>query len=643
MDPLFLRVTIRLRTPRSDLNSPENYLKSKGFKLRQAPGEWQTQCPFCGDTNKHGHLYVNRDHGAWICHRCQEHGGFAELQERLGDKPEPIFRDLASRWEVWQWLSDFAMGELLDSTEALSYLKDQRGLTVESIAKNQLGYLSNDWMETALEKWTLEELKGAGLVGEKNYPVFWNSILIPYLERNNIVALRGKNLDTGNIIQTKDTSTRLYGANNIRGHTEVYLCEGELDAIYLSQLGYPACGSPGAGVFQESWVTWFTEARRVFIAFDADEPGIKGANRTAGMIGKKSRIIELPVPDKEKSTDITEYFLRDFHTKEEFDEIVDRVRGERIYSVVASLEERDKMLADDGVKTGFDDLDRVLLPGLLPGQVVTILAKTGAGKTAFISQLLHNMSSWSSFDNSHSGSGIPVLCLSLEQTKSEMAERLERIGRLHYPQVTKEEFGGWYSSVRICDENKVPPEDVPVLVDEFIEEIGVPPKVLMVDYLGYWSRAFPKKSKYEQVSEAIMELKRIAKQLELVVIAPHQVSRMGRRGERLELDFARDSGVVEETSDFVFSLYKPGERFEEEEDESIDWRKRADTRLEVLKSRHGGVGATVLMHWAPFSLALTERGSWLENKVQDEWNAEAIGLLYDDVLRNHQRGFVLTP
>lgn len=621
--------------------TPEAYLKSKGYKLRQAPGELQTQCPFCGDTNKHGHLYVNRDHGAWICHKCQESGSFFSLQEKLGDHPEPVHRDLHTRWEVWNWVVDFCMAELLDSPPSMEYLRDGRGLSLETIAKFRLGYVPADFMDHALAKWTLEELRNAGLVGDKNYPLFFDAILIPYFERDRVTALRAKSYVDGRILQTKDTSLRLFGVNHIRGHPEPFVCEGELDAIYLNQVGLPACASPGAGVFQEEWVSLFDTAKRVFVVFDADEAGYKGAHRTATMIGRKARIVELPVPQGQKSTDVTEFFLRDQKTKQEFMHLVDLVRGERIYTVGAALDERDRLLQEHGTQTGFSDLDRVLRPGLLPGQVVTILAKTGAGKTAFIAQLLHNLSSWSSFDGSKNGLGVPVLTLSLEQTRSEMAERLERIGNLHYPGVTKDVFGSWYSSSRICDENKIPPQDVPVLVEEFIDEVGVPPKVLMVDYLGYWSRAFPKKSKYEQVSEAVMELKRIAKEFELVVVAPHQVSRAGRTGERLEMDFARDSGVVEETSDFVLSLYKPGAKYEEEEEMDADWRKRADTRLEVLKSRHGGVGTTVLMHWAPYSLALTERGSWLEGRIENEWVAEAMGLLYEDVAKAHLRGFVL--
>jgi hypothetical protein len=413
-----------------------------------------------------------------------------------------------------------------------------------------------------------------------------------------------------------------------------------MDAIYLNQLGYPAAASPGAGSYQEDWNTWFESARRVFVCFDADQAGRKGSYRTAQIIGSRARQVEYPIPDKATSTDTTEFFIRDLHTTDEFNTLVGSVRGERIFSIESSLSERDRLLKAEGVKLGLEELDRCLLPGLLPGQLMTILAKTGAGKTALLSQLLHNLSSWTNFDETEAGLAVPTLVLSLEQTKSELADRMERIGRLNMPQLDRPTLGSWYSKVRICDENRVPPEDVPVLIDEFIAEIGEPPKVMMVDYLGYWSRSFPGKSKYEQTSEAVMELKRIAKEYEMSIIAPHQVSRAGRRGERLDMDFARDSGVVEETSDFMLGLFKPGERFlddEGEEDYSeIEWRKRADTRLEILKSRHGSVGRTMMFYWAPFSLSLIERGSHLERKVEQEWVMADMNMVYEDVLKVHR-------
>ncbi len=614
---------------------PAAYLEKKGFKVSPAPGQWQLPCPFCDDTNKKGHLYVNREHGAWICHRCQESGSFRDLQTKLGDEPEPFAREIAHRWDVWGYMVDVCVLELLDAPDAMTYLQGpKRGLSSETIARNRLGWVPSNIMDLMLERWKLSDLKGAGLINDKNYPLFWDRILIPYFDNDHVVALRAKNIG-GNVLQTKDTSVRLFGSNNVRGHSEVYLCEGEFDAMYLQQQGYPSCASPGAGLYQEAWNSWFESARRVFVTFDADEAGRKGRHRTVQLIGNRARAVDLPVPDGVKSTDITEYFVRDLHTKDEFDALITTVRGERIFSIESSLMERDLLLRTRGLKLGIPELDRTILPGMLPGQLMTILAKTGAGKTALLTQILHNLSSWSSFDGSEGGPGTPVLMLSLEQTKSEVAERLERVANLNYPNVQRNNLAEWYSKMRVNDENKVPPEDVPLLVEEFVDEIGEPPQLIMVDYLGYWARAFPGKSKYEQVSEAIMELKRIAKELQIPIIAPHQVSRVGKKGERLEMDFARDSGVVEETSDFMLSLFKPGEKHEEDDD--MDWRKRADVRIEVLKSRHGGVGKTMMFHWAPYSLSMVNRGDKkLMGKVEAEWHMNDLNMLYEDVLLVHR-------
>ena len=101
------------------------------------------------------------------------------------------------------------------------------------------------------------------------------------------------------------------------------------------------------------------------------------------------------------------------------------------------------------------------------------------------------------------------------------------------------------------------------------------------------------------------------------------------------MDFARDSGVVEETSDFVFSLYRP-HREDPDEFEPVPWRKRAEVRLEILKSRHGNVGKTVRMEWAPYSLALTASGDGMDLALEKEWAMYDQQLTYSDVLAVHQ-------
>lgn len=620
--------------------TPETYLRRKGFSLRKAPGEHQTQCPFCGDKNKAGHLYVNREHGAFYCHRCGESGSFFKLQEKLGDRPEPMSKALSQKWDVWDAAVDICQDALLQNKDMLDYLKNIRRLKPKTIGKYRLGFAPDDLIERLKDKvdgpgFQHSDLKHAGLFSEKGHPLFFNRLIIPYMQRDRVVTLRGKYIGS-NTLQAKDTSIMLYGADNVRGHAEVYVCEGELDAMYLDQLGYPACAIPGALSWQEHWNWWFDDVRRVFIVLDADKAGHEGALKIQHHLGRKARIIDLPVPDGEKSTDVSEYFIRDGYTTGDFDDLISEMRGQRLYSLEESLEERDILRTKQGLQTGWAQLDRAIHPGLLPGQIVTILAKTGAGKTALLTQLNHNLSSWQPLDKTTTGPSIPTLVLSLEQTKAEIGERLQRIGTLFNPWADRQELSQWYSKVLICDENRIPATDIPLLLEEFVEEVGIEPRLVVVDYLGYWSRAFKAKSKYEQVSEAIMELKQIAKANGVAIIAPHQVSRAGRAGQRLELDFARDSGVVEETSDFVFSMFRP--EISEDEMDDASWQQKSEVKIEVLKSRHGAVGRTFTFYWAPYSLALVERDTdpIVTRRIETEWKCQDMEMLYDDVKLIHQ-------
>ena len=568
-----------------------------------------------------------------MCQRCGESGSFYSLQSKLGDEPEPLHRDVAEKWRVWKAVVEICQDVLISNPEVLRYLRQERGLSAKTIGKYRLGWAPKDLIDRLLlQDFEVRDLKRAGLLNEDNYPLFWDRLMFPYYERTIVTTLRGKKLG-GNTVQAKDTSVHLFGVDNIRGHEEVFICEGETDTMFLDQLGYAACGIPGALSFQDHWSHWFEEARRVFICLDADDPGRQGAYKIQAVLGQRAKLVELPVPSGQESTDISEFFRRDGNTKEEFQTLVDAVRGQRVFTFRDGLRERDELHAKLGIKLAWTQLDYAIAPGLLPGQVVAILAKTGQGKTAWVTQIIQNVSSWEPYDKTKEGPGIATLVLSLEQTRAEIAERLQRIAHLYNPWASEDEIQAWYRKMRICDENKIPASDVRMLIEEFIDDVGEAPRLLVVDYLGYWARGFRSKSKYEQVSEAIMELKRIAKDTGTVVVTPHQVSREGRVGKRLEMDFARDSGVVEETADFVFSLYRPHQDADEEE---VSWRKRADVRLEILKSRHGNVGKIIPMLWAPYSLALTDAGDSLERMVAKEWEMFDRQLSYEDALQVHQ-------
>lgn len=627
--------------------TPESYLQSKGLSPKKAPGEWVVRCPICGDSKnqRHAHLYVNQEHGAWKCHRCGESGSFADLQRAFGDEPEPVQKEAAARWLVFANALRVCQDALLDYPHILKYLREERHLTADTIGKYRLGFMDEEFTRNMKAKgYGLGDLREAGLVAENsNRPMFQGRIVIPYMNRDNVVTLRGKQIG-GNMLQAKGVSLGLYGVDNVRAHEgDVYICEGEFDTMYLDQLGYPVVGVPGAGTFQEEWATWFDSVRRVFIVLDADEQGLAGAEKIQAVLGGKSQIVELPVPEQEDSTDIQEYFLRDGYSLDDFEQLIESYRGTRLFTVEDALLERDKLKDAEGLNLGWKDFDHWIHPGMLPGQVMVVLAKTGVGKTAWVTQVLHNLSEyWIYMDGDHQAQSesVPILMLSLEQTKAELVERMWRISRLWDPWMTDDHFKMAYRNLRINDENRIPPEDIRILVNEFLDDVQTMPKLMVLDYLGYWARSFKGKSRYEQVSESIMELKALAKEFGVSVIVPHQVSRSGRKGERLELDFARDSGVVEETADFALSLWAPHSK-EDRSDSDLSILDRADVRLEILKSRHGGLGREVRMLWAPASLALPAAGDrGFKDLVIKEYEWLDQGMLYQQIHRGHRQGHI---
>jgi DNA primase len=114
------------------------------------------------------------------------------------------------------------------------------------------------------------------------------------------------------------------------GHAELYgwervlakpaaimICEGELDRLVLESRGFAAVTSTGgAGTFRAEWAEAFCEITYVYICFDNDEAGRKGARRIAQLI-PHARIVQLP-DDVGDGGDVTDFFVRLGRSREEF-------------------------------------------------------------------------------------------------------------------------------------------------------------------------------------------------------------------------------------------------------------------------------------------------------------------------------------
>lgn len=87
----------------------------------------------------------------------------------------------------------------------------------------------------------------------------------------------------------------LYGWDTLRSNPErLVICEGEFDRLVLMTKGFPAVtGTAGALTFLEEWADAIRPIPEVYVCFDRDDAGRRGALKVAGLL-PHARIVELP-------------------------------------------------------------------------------------------------------------------------------------------------------------------------------------------------------------------------------------------------------------------------------------------------------------------------------------------------------------
>lgn len=276
----------------------------------------------------------------------------------------------------------------------------------------------------------------------------------------------------------------------------------------------------------------------------------------------------------------------------------------RYEEVLADYIRERSMPSWEPIRLGFGSIDADLR-GISSGQVCGIAARTAVGKTWVLGSVQQNFTA-------RRDAG--CLVLSLEQPGVEWIERQLAI----HLDVAPEQIEEWAASKQLethvgdfLDTMKnIRLEDAPVFLTELRgvcerarAQLEVPLRLVLIDYLGLLGDKG--RDAYERASSLGRGLKLFAKEQQVAVVVAMQLSRAGGDGsEPVTLDMLRDSGVIEESVDFLLGCWRPGRSKTISSEERHELRDVM--RVAVLKNRKGHDGLIVDLRFRPDSRRVVE-------------------------------------
>lgn len=247
-----------------------------------------------------------------------------------------------------------------------------------------------------------------------------------------------------------------------------------------------------------------------------------------------------------------------------------------------------------GIATGFYDFDK-LTTGLHADQLIILAARPAMGKTAFALNIAQNVAT---------KSNKAVAVFSLEMGAESLVERMlasEGTIKSHHIRTGQLTAEDWQRLIYAQGELA----EAPIFIDDTagvkITDIRARARrlsqetdglgLIVIDYLQL-IQGSRSDNRQQEVSEISRQLKIIAKELKVPIIALSQLSRSveQRQDKRPIMSDLRESGSIEQDADIVAFLY----RDDYYTDKSDDQPESNLTELIIKKNRHGSLGTVNL-------------------------------------------------
>ena len=568
-------------------------------KLERQGKELVGICPLPGHSEKTPSFKVNDKDGVllWKCFGCGQGGSIIDLISKMdgvsaSKAAEAIEKIVEGSWESQKKiveasfkpvataealtipLSKYAQLEhaLGKNPQAVSWLKDVRGITYDTARKLHLGFRQS--VDFA----------------PKNPNANGGWIAFPCIQNGEVVSIKYRSIKTKDFLRQPKMRTALFNAETIDPLEPVYVVEGECDACVLEQIGLHAVSLPNAtDRLSPEMKDQLMQADKIILAGDGDEAGFKAMKSLWASL-KGSYLLKWPTGCKDANAFVlSQRSLTNGDLKAALDKFTATAESQPmdgVYSLTESMlasERTDMANHPERLRFPWKPVDSMV--NLMPGGMMGFFAtSTGMGKTTFVMNTLIE----------EAKRGQVILNYSAELTAEEYGN-LVAAHVLHKDRniLTKEDYREAANRLKGIqfyigrNPDLTTANQVLDLMELAIQRLS--PSIIVIDHLHYIVRNEPDTIKaQENASQRIKNLA-VKYNLKAIVVGQPRKADQKHQGKVANLNSAKGSESFSSDADAVIALHR-------------DYLKNIDpnappkepfsplTQVHLLKGRSQGTG-----------------------------------------------------